>query len=76
MAMGRPLLVETAMWARNVQHEESTRMAAAWKTVKGCVAVQPRPGKAQFSPEALLGAVPEWKVSFHVKGVPSVAFSL
>ena len=59
LAMSRPLVVETAMWARNVQHEDSTRMAAAWKAVKGCVAVQPRPGKARFSPEALLGAVPE-----------------
>ena len=74
LAMGRPL-VETAMWARSVQHEESVRMAAAWKAVKGCVAVQPRPGKARFSPDALLGAVPEWKVFFHVKGIFSVAVS-
>ena len=37
LATGRPL-VETAMWARSVQHEESVRMAAAWKPVKGCVA--------------------------------------
>jgi hypothetical protein len=75
LAMSRPLLVETAMWARNVQHEESALMAAAWKTVKGCVAVQPRPGKAKFSPEALLGAVPEWKATFHVKDIPGIAES-
>ena len=36
LAMGTPLVVETAMWARNAQHEESIRMAATWKAVKGC----------------------------------------
>ena len=75
LAVGRPLVVEFAMWARNVQPEESVLMASAWKAAKGCVAVQPRPGKARFSPDALLKAVPEWKVSFHIKDIPSVAVS-
>jgi hypothetical protein len=74
LALTRPLLVETALAARNVQREEVEEIARAWGNILGTVVRNPRLGKAKVGKELFRLAAPEvfdefTEPSLHVVGL-------
>ena len=60
----KPLVLEVALQARNVQRQEAQEMASAWGAIKLCVVHRPRWSKKELGLGELLEALPELKATF------------
>jgi len=59
LGVSRPVLLETALAARNVQTDDARLLAEPWGALKLVIATSPHQGKAKLEVELIKRAVPE-----------------
>ena len=64
--LSRPLVVELALGARVVQHEESQELVAAWNRMDLILAREPKLGKVNPGLQLLVQAIPEMVADYPV----------